>query len=245
MGVAQGLSLLAVLLASYIKGAIGFGFPTIATPFLALFVDLRTAIVVLILPNIVFDAIQAARKPGLLLTLRRHAVLYACGVAGTFVGTQILVRVSSQKLLLILGLFVLAFVTLNLSRWKPRVAPSLERYLSPPLGFFCGILGGVTNVPGTPLTIYFYSLGMGKDEFIRSIAFSFFVYKVAQFASVIYFHLLTWRLLGLSALATGLGLGAFWLGLKTQDRVDQVTFNRLVLGFLAVLGVWIVVRALG
>ena len=59
------------------------------------------------------------------------------------------------------------------------------------------------------------------------------------------FHLLTWRLFGLSVLATALALGAFWLGLKTQDRVDQVTVNRVVLGLLGVLGIWLVIRAVG
>lgn len=243
MGVAEGLSLLAVLLASYIKGVIGFGFPTISTPFLALFVDLRTAIVVLIFPNLVMDGIQTLRKPALLETLQRHWVLYLCGIAGTYLGTQLLVWFPSEKLLLILGVVVLVFVAVNVSRLRLRVAPRLERYLSPPIGLFAGVLGGVTNVPGTPLVLYFYALGMGKDEFIRSIAFSFLVYKVAQFTSVIYFGLLTWPLFGLSVLATTLGLGAFWLGLRTQDRVDQITFNRVVLGFLALLGVWLVVRS--
>ncbi len=243
MGVAAGLSLLAVLLASYIKGVIGFGFPTVSTPILALFVDPRVAIVVLILPNLVMDGIQAVRKPGLLDTLKRHAVLYVCGIGGTFLGTQILVWVSSQKLLLILGGFVLVFVAVNVSRVSLSVAPGLERYLSPPIGLFAGVLGGVTNVPGLPLVLYFYALGMGKDEFIRSIAVSFMIYKGAQLASVIYFGLLTWPLFRLSVLATALGLGAFWLGLKTQDRVDQVTFNRVVLSFLAILSVWLIVRA--
>ncbi len=244
MGVPAGLSLLAVLLASYVKGVIGFGFPTIATPLLALFVDLRTAIVVLIFPNILMDGIQVLRKPGVVHTLRRHWILYLFGIGGTFVGTQLLVWVSSRRLLLILGAVVLLFVLVNVSRFSLRVRPDLERYLSPPVGLLCGVLGGVTNVPGTPLAIYFYALGMGKDEFIRSIAFSFLVYKVAQLASVIYFGLLTWRVFGLSVLATVVGLGAFWLGLKTQDRVDQVTFNRVVLGFLALLAVWLVIRGL-
>lgn len=243
MGVAQALSLLGVLLASYIKGAIGFGFPTIATPILALFVDLRTAIVLLILPNIMMDAIQALRKPGLLATLRRHRFLYLCGIGGMFVGTQLLVWLSSEKLLLILGVVVLVFVTVNVSRLSFDVAPGLERYVSPPVGLFCGVLGGVTNVPGTPLVLYFYALGMDKAEFIRSIAFSFLIYKVTQLASVTYFGLLTWSLVGLSLSAAALALGAFWLGLKTQDRVDQVTFNRVVLGFLAILGIWLIVRA--
>ncbi len=243
MGSALGLSLLTVLLASYIKGVIGFGFPLISTPILALFLEPRTAIVILILPNIVMDGIQTFRRPGLLLTLRRHAILLVCGIAGTFLGTQLLVWFSSQKLLLILGGFVLVFVALNLSRVRLRVAPGLERFLSPPIGLFAGVLGGVTNVPGTPLALYFYALGMDKTEFIRSIAFSFLVYKVAQLASVMSFRLLTWPLFGLSALVTVVGLGSFWLGLQTQDRVDQVTFNRVVLGFLALVGVWLVVRA--
>jgi hypothetical protein len=245
VGVPAGLSLLAVLLASYIKGVIGFGFPTISTPILALFVDLRVAIVILILPNLVMDAIQTLRKPGLLDTLGRHWVLYLFGIGGTFVGTRLLVWISSQKLLLILGGFVLVFVAVNVSRFSFSVAPSLERYLSPPIGLFAGVLGGVTNVPGLPLVLYFYALGMDKAEFIRSIAFSFLVYKTAQFISVIYFGLLTWQLFSLSVLATGLGLGAFWLGLKTQDRVDQVTFNRVVLGFLTLLAIWLIVRAAG
>jgi hypothetical protein len=32
--------------------------------------------------------------------------------------------------------------------------------------------------------------------------------------------------------------------LKLQDRLDQRSFSRVVLGFLAALGVWLVARAL-
>jgi uncharacterized membrane protein YfcA len=82
--VAAGLSLLAVLLASYIKGVIGFGFPTVSTPIVALFLEPRAAIAILILPNLVMDGIQMIRKPGLLDTLRRHAILLLFGIGGTF-----------------------------------------------------------------------------------------------------------------------------------------------------------------
>lgn len=245
MGHTAELSLLAVLLAAYIKGVIGFGFPTVSTPIVALFLEPRAAIAVLIFPNLVMDGIQTIRKPGLLDTLRRHAILLLFGIGGTFLGTQFLVWVSSQRLLLILGALVLVFVAVNVSQLSFRVPPRLERYFSPPIGLFAGVLGGVTNIPGLPLVLYFYALGMSKDEFIRTIAFSFLVYKTAQFGSVIYFGLLTWPLFGLSVLVTAGGLGAFWFGLKTQDRVEQVTFNRIVLGFLGFLGIWLVIRAVG
>src|SRR6266481_695204 len=51
----------AVLLAALVKGAISFGFPPLATPLLALVMDVKSAIAVLIIPNIVMDAAQLVR----------------------------------------------------------------------------------------------------------------------------------------------------------------------------------------
>jgi uncharacterized membrane protein YfcA len=43
---------IALLLAAFVKGATGLGFPLIATPTIALLLDIRTAVTVLILPNL-------------------------------------------------------------------------------------------------------------------------------------------------------------------------------------------------
>ena len=51
--VIAALMVAVVLVAAFIKGAIGFGFPAPGTPPLSLLVDVKTAVVVLILPNIV------------------------------------------------------------------------------------------------------------------------------------------------------------------------------------------------
>src|SRR5262245_62936747 len=91
---------LAVLVGAFVKGAIAFGFPTIATPLVALVVDVRTAVAVLILPNLAMDTIQSLRRPGLLPALRRHAVLYVFGIAGTFLGTYWLKRSSDSEAML-------------------------------------------------------------------------------------------------------------------------------------------------
>ena len=55
---------LGVLLAAFVKGAVGFGFPTVATPILALSMDVKAAVAILILPNLVMDGIQAGRGSG-------------------------------------------------------------------------------------------------------------------------------------------------------------------------------------
>lgn len=116
----------AVLVAAFVKGAIGIGFPTLATPLLSLFIDVKTATAVLILPNIVMDGIQLARRGALAATARRLATLLVFGAAGTVVGTALLVTLSGRAALLTLGVFVLVFVSLNLMRVAPRVPPSCE-----------------------------------------------------------------------------------------------------------------------
>jgi len=51
----------ALLLAAFVKGTTGFGFPLIATPMVALLLDIRTAIAILVIPNIVMDIGQIFR----------------------------------------------------------------------------------------------------------------------------------------------------------------------------------------
>jgi hypothetical protein len=233
-----------VLAAGFVKGAIGFGFPTLATPLLAMVIDVKSAVAVLILPNIAMDAWQALRSPGLHATMRRLAWLLVWGMAGIFIGTRALVGLSPRAAIGILGGFVLAFVALNATPLTVRVSPRWEGWLAAPVGFLVGIIGGITNVPGTPLVIYFYALSMDKAEFVRSVAFSFVVYKVTQLVAVLWFGLLTPALLGWSLALSAVALVTFRLGLAVQDRFDQKTFNRAVLVFLAALGGWLVLRAL-
>jgi uncharacterized membrane protein YfcA len=241
---ATALGIAGILLASFIKGAIGFGFPAVSTPLLALVMDVKQAVAVLIVPNLVMDGIQVLRRQGFVQTVRRHAMLYAFGIGGTFFGTKLLALVSSRDALLILGGFVLAFVAVNASSLSLSVRPGWEWFVSPSVGLVAGVVGGITNVQGTPLVLYFYALGLPKAEFVRTVSVSFIIYKLAQLAAVIQFGLMTWPLFGLSVLASGLSLGTFWLGLKVQDRVAQATFNRAVLCFLALLGAFLIFRAL-
>jgi uncharacterized protein len=129
-------------------------------------------------------------------------------------------------------------------RLAPRVPPGWERRLAPPVGLVSGIMGGVTNAPGTALALYFVALGMDKREFVRSIAFTFLVVKGVQLATLGWYGLFGWHLVLSTLGLTVAALAGFGLGVRLQDRLDQRAFNRAVLVFLAVLGVWLVVRTL-
>jgi hypothetical protein len=236
---------LAVMLAAFVKGAIGFGFPTLGTPLLSLVTDVKSAVVLLILPNIAMDGIQFLRRGAARAVVKRFWTLLAAGAAGTLVGTRLLVGFTPRVATLVLGAVILLFVVLTAAGVAPRIGADRERWLSPVVGLGVGVIGGVTNVPGTPLVIYLHALGLTKHEFVATVAFTFVVYKIVQLAAVTYFGLLGWGLVGWSVVLTALALGGFAVGLRVQDRLDPRAFNRAVLGFLAGLGLWLLGRSIG
>jgi uncharacterized protein len=235
---------LAVALAGFVKGSIGFGFPTLGTPLLALVVDVKTAFLVLIVPNIAMDGVQLFRAEVSRAIVRRIAPVVVLGGVGMVVGTRLLVTLEPRTVSLILGAFILVFVALNATRLSPRLPARWEPWASPLAGVAVGVIGGITNAPGTPLALYFYALGLAKREFVGAVAFSFVLYKSVQLGAVIWYGLMTWRLLGASLLLTLAAFAGFALGLRVQDRMPPAAFNRAVLTFLAVLGAWLVARNL-
>jgi len=233
-----------VLLAAIVKGAIGFGFPTLGTPLLALVVDVKTAVAVLVIPNMVMDGLQLRRSGPIGDAPRRLAPLLLFTMIGTVIGTKLLVALSPRTATVILGVFILGYVLLDLARFSPRVPPSWELALAAPVGLAAGIMGGITNAPGTPIALYLVALGMEKKEFVRSIAFTFLVVKGVQLVTLVWYGLLTWSLALVSLGLAATGLAGFALGLKLQDSLDQRSFSRAVLIFLAALGIWLLVRTL-
>lgn len=237
------LGLAGVAVAAFVKGAVGFGYPLIATPLLALATDVRTAVAVLVVPNILMDAFQVIRQPGLVAAIRRHATLMATGIIGTVLGTQFLAAISTRGLFLTLGATVLVFVVLSVARPAWRISRAMERLLAPLVGLTAGTLGGLTNAPAVALTPYYYSLGLPKAEFVRALAATFLTFKLTQLGAVWQVGLLDrWVWLPWAA-ATVVSLSAFRLGLAAQDRVPQATFNRAVLTLLTIVGLAMLARA--
>jgi len=233
-----------LLLAAYVKGTTGFGFPLIATPTVALLLDIRTAVTILIIPNIVMDIAQVFRGGFPFAVLRRFGWFFVLTVIGVFLGTKVLVTLPLWVLNLGLGLMVLVFSVSNWLRVEFTISPRLEKRLSLPAGLISGFLNGMTNAAGPALAIYLYSLRLAKTDFIKSIATIFIVTKVSQLVAVSTWNLFTRSTLWLSLEVTLFVLVGFYAGLKTQDRVNQQTFNRGLLIVLTLIGLVLIVRSL-
>jgi uncharacterized membrane protein YfcA len=236
---------LAVLAAAFVKGAVSFGFPLVATPLLTLAVGVKTAVAVSIIPNIVMDSAQLVRRGHALATVRRMLPLIVFSMIGMWVGTLLLVVMPARIATLVLGVFVLLFAAVNASGLAPRVPPHWEPWLSPPVGLVAGVLGGLTNVPGTPMVLYFVALGLDKYDFVRAVAVTFIVVKVVQLVAVAWYGLFDAWLLVVSLGFTIVALAGFAVGARLQDWIPARTFHWAVLGFLVLIGAWLIFKGLG
>lgn len=234
----------ALLFAAYVKGATGLGFPLIATPTVALLLDIRVAVTILILPNLLMDVTQVFRDGFPHTILRRFKSMVGLTIIGVFLGTMVLVMLPLWALNLALGIMVLVFVASNLMKFEFTITPAAEKILSPFFGFVSGFLNGMTNAAGPTLAIYFYSLKLEKRDFVKSIATIFVITKASQLVAVSTWNLFNWETITLSIQVLLFTLLGFFAGLKTQDRVNQKTFNRGLLVLLTIIGVILIARAM-
>src|SRR5262245_56902483 len=157
----------ALLYAAFVKGATGFGFPLIATPTIALLLDIRTAVTILILPNLFMDVPQVFRGSFPYAILRRFRSMVGLTIVGVFLGTMVSVILPLWMLNLCLGIILVVFVIANLFKFDFTISAAAEKILSPTFGFMGGFLNGMTNAAGPTLAIYFYSLKMEKRDFVK------------------------------------------------------------------------------
>src|SRR5688572_12978997 len=233
-----------LLIAAFVKGATGLGFPLIATPTVALLLDIRTAITILILPNLFMDSAQVVRGGFPYAVFRRFASLIAPTVVGVFLGTMVLVKLPLWMLNLCLGVMVLIFVFANILRLDFTVSLRAEKILSPIFGFISGFLNGLTNAAGPTLAIYLYSLKLEKRTFVKSLATIFVTTKLSQLVAISTWNLFNWETITLSVQVLLFTLAGFYAGIKAQDRVNQRNFNRGLLILLSVIGITLLLRSL-
>jgi uncharacterized protein len=235
---------IALVIAAFVKGATGLGFPLIATPTVALLLDIHTAITILILPNLFMDSAQVIRGGFPYDVFRRFASLIAPTIIGVFLGTIVLVKLPLWVLNFCLGVMVLIFVFANMLKLSFTISLRAEKILSPLFGFLSGFLNGMTNAAGPTLAIYLYSLKLDKRAFVKSIATIFVVTKISQLMAISTWNLFNWATIALSVQVLLFTLAGFYAGMKAQDRVNQQTFNRGLLVLLLLIGLILIWRAL-
>jgi uncharacterized membrane protein YfcA len=78
-----------IAVAGLAHGTLGFGFPLVSTPLVALLVDIKTAVLVTVLPNIAVNIISILRGGNWRASIGRYWPLAAWVVLGTLLGSWV------------------------------------------------------------------------------------------------------------------------------------------------------------
>jgi len=227
---------LACLLAGFAHGAIGFGFPIVATPLVALVIDVRSAIALLAPVTLVVVVLSAVRGGSLAEVLRRFWYLPPVIIAGSWAGTRVLLVAPPEPFLLVLAGVMLLY--LNLDRLHLG-GHAKVRANSVPFGLGFGFIAGaseaIANVSGPLLLVYFMLLGLSPAQTVQSMNLCFLMGKTTQVA--------TWAAAGGMTPALWLAVAAFtvpsvaalFAGMRVRSRIDAATYRRWLRGALWVM----------
>ncbi|MCC7369008.1 MAG: sulfite exporter TauE/SafE family protein [Chloroflexi bacterium] len=236
--------LLAVLGAAIIKGAIGFGFPLVATPLVSTIWDARHAVLVISIASLMNNVNITMRGGGSRRTFRRFIPTIAGLSVGTVAGSLLLARVDPNLLALIVGSAAVLFGIVALVKPDLAVPPRLERYLALPMGILGGLLGGSTGIFAPALASYTHALRLGKREFVFFLTLLYLVGTSVQVFSLYQLGLYDLTILVVAALTVLPNFLGVSLGIRLQERIDPLLFRRLVVLVILISGGSLVLRSL-
>ena len=213
------------VLSGFAHGALGFGFPLVATPVAALAVDMKSAIAVLAPVTLVLVDISVLRGGRLLELIREFWYLPLAIAIGAWLGTRSLLAAPPEPFTLVLAL--------------------VER-LRLPFGvgfaFVAGIFEAIANVAGPMLLVYFMLLGAAPGQIVQTLNLCFSVGKGTQVATLAASGALgapTWlAVAGLSVPALA-GLAG---GMRVRSRIDADTYRRWLRKALGVMAALLLVQ---
>ena len=223
------------LLGGILKGAIGVGAPLFAVPVLAAYVDVRFAVVIFAIPNLIPNIWQswAYRKTTLPAAFNLRFVL--AGMAGAGLGTWGLANLHVDWLQLLLAGAVIAYITLRLAHPHWTLIYPRALVFAPVVGL---IAGGMQTAAGlsAPVSITFMNaMQLRRETFLPTASIFFAGLGLVQLPMLVAYGLLDGpkAMLGTAALVPqflGMPIGA-WLGKRLSAKI----FDRLILGLLGVL----------
>jgi uncharacterized protein len=217
---------LVIAVAGWIQGALGLGFPMIATPLIAAATNMQVAVVMVLIPCIATVIVSILRSPGFAGILQRFWWISIVALLGAAAGAKLFVLFPGFPYALLLAgviLFYLNLERLGLSQWP--VMQRNEKSFGLLFGFLGGLSESTANIAAPPLIIYYLGIGLQPLLLVPAMNISFFVGKATQFATLAPSGIATleqWLLtLPLAVVATV----ASWQGSKVRGRIDGPTYR--------------------
>ena len=231
------------VIAGIVHGIFGLGYPLIATPLLALVTDVKTAILLTLAPNIAVNAWSMLRGGNWGASLGRFWHVAVWMLAGSVLGTLLLVWLDPNPFRLLLALTVVFYlVSDHISRLDFSIIRRHPTGSGSVAGLTGGLLGGTVNVGGPVLMIYFLEMRVAPLVVVQAMNLAFLMGKGAQAATFSVLGMIGVPLLLLSIPVAILALAGLRAGMWVRERVSADAYRSWLRGALWVLSGMLVVQ---
>ena len=232
-----------ILFAGLVHGTLGLGFPMIATPLLAIFFDVRTAILITLLPTVAVNLGSIWNSRNSLGHLRQFSPLIFFVLPGSLVGAYILVIADPAPFRLALAALIMLYLWANLAGRLPRQWLVSNLMLAMVLfGFSAGFAAGITNVMVAILIVFMLSLEVPRQSMVAVLNGCFLVGKIAQITVLSLAGLVTATLLYETLPLAAAGVVTLLIGQRIRDKIAVGVYRRILHGLLVVIAIILVMQ---
>jgi uncharacterized membrane protein YfcA len=235
--------LCSVFFGGIVKGSVGIGMSMFSVPLIAFILPPTKAMMLLCFPVIVTNFIQMDIKRG--ISNSRFFPMFITLFLGILIGGKLILSLNLKTISIIIALTIIIFTSfnflgLNLNWLKPKY----EKIISIFIGFFSGILGGVSTFYAPPIITFLVSLNLAKENFIRTTATMYFLASIPLYSSLIFHGLGNFYDLLVSLIITAPALLGQYLGTKIRVRLSNEIFRKTILSVLIIIGFSLLIKNL-
>jgi uncharacterized membrane protein YfcA len=218
-----------LIVAGLLKGTIGVGMPVVALPLLSLFVDVKSAVMLLSMPLILSNLPQALEggKTGRCLMQLMPVILGM--IPGLFLGVRVLLAVDADVAKIIAGLVLMGVGGVTLLAPTPQLQSRLVFPTGITFGFFGGILGGIAAMSGPLVFIFLLAKGLRGKAFTKEASLYLVISAGLMAILLTASRQFSWFDVLVSMAAMLPVVLGMYVGQHMRDNIAPETFRKLVL----------------
>jgi hypothetical protein len=231
----------AFVLAGFVKGVLGQGLPTVAVGLLSLMMSPGEAAALIVIPALLTNIWQGWFGPAFGPLIKRLWPTLLASFVGTFVATALGLGLLTPEAATLarkaLGIALMLYGILGVSRIRLQVPAAAEPWLGPTMGAANGAAATATGVFMFPVIPYIQSLGLERDDLVQAQGISFTVSSFAVTLVVLHNGTLNATNSIASLIAMAITFVGMFVGQYTRRFVHPVIFRVLFFCGMLALGV--------
>jgi uncharacterized membrane protein YfcA len=235
---------LTLFLASVVHGAIGFGFGMISTPIVALFADMQTTILYMLIPTMAANIVSISSEGKFFEALKKFWFIITLMIIGSALGTVLLIYTNSDLFKLLLAGIIFLYLLQSLVKIEATFVSKYPKSSTYGLGVFGGMLSGLTNIVAPLMIMYTLEMKYTRKDTIQLSNLCFLFTKIGQISVFLIYGSFTVEDFNISMIGVFFVVLGMFLGIKVKSVIDAKLYVKILKVLLFIIATMLVVQTI-